>query len=350
METWETILAQIELFLMPIGTIIISVVLAFLFDKIILKKLQQISIKNNWKGDDVIVLALKNISLFLIIAIGIYLASLQLTLPDGIQLRVSKTLMVIIVLLITIVIARMAVGFVKLLPGRSEGAFPGSSIFINITRITIFILGFIFVLQQLGISITPIITALGVGGLAVALALQDTLANLFAGLNVIAEHRLRQGDFIQLENGQQGIVEDITWRNTLLREQGNNNIIIPNTKIASSIIKNYSTPLLEVFAIVKVGVHYNSDLDQVQKVLLAVARQVTLENDEAVKEHEPFVQFTEFADSSINCEVFLKSKTILSRGDIRHAFIKSVQKEFKVQGIQMPFPTRTLVIDNLEAV
>lgn len=348
METWETLLVQIEIFLMPIGIMLGSVLLAFFVDKIILKKLQKIAAKNDWEGDDVIVLALKNLSLYIIIFIGIYLASLQLTLSDSIELKVSKTLMVIIVLLITMVIARMAVGFVKLLPGRSEGAFPGSSIFINITRITIFILGFIFVLQQLGISITPIITALGVGGLAVALALQDTLANLFAGLNVIAEHRLRQGDFIRLENGQEGIIEDITWRNTLLREQGNNHIIIPNTKIASSIIKNYSTPLLEVFVIVKIGVHYHSDLDQVEKILLTLARQVMLENDDAVREHEPFVQFKEFGESSINCEVFLKSKSILSAGDIRHAFIKSVQKELKIQGIQMPFPTRTIIMDNTE--
>ncbi len=342
---YSTIIGTIQPFIAPIFTVLGSCIFAFFVDKIVLKKLQKIASFTEWEGDDIFIAAIKNILKYIIIALGIYFATLELSLPEAIHTKITKCTMVVIVLLVTIVIARIAVGFVKLLPGRSEGAFPGSSIFINVTRITIFILGFVFVLQQLGISITPIITALGVGGLAVALALQDTLANLFAGLNVIAGRRLRQGDFIQLENGQEGIIEDITWRNTLLREQTNNNIIIPNTKVASSIIKNYSTPLLEVFVIVKIGVDYESDLEHVEQVLIAVATKMMEEEVEGVKEYIPFVQFKEFGESSINCEVFLKAQTIIDRANIRHKFIKSIQKEFKIQGISIPFPTRRLLGD-----
>ena len=342
---YSSIISAIRPFVAPIFTVLCSFVLAFFIDKIVLKKLQKIAALTDWEGDDIFIAAIKNISKYIIIALGIYLATLEMSLPESIETKITKSMIVVIVLLATIVIARIAVGFVKLLPGKSEGAFPGSSIFINVTRITIFILGFVFILQQLGISITPIITALGVGGLAVALALQDTLANLFAGLNVIAARRLHQGDFIQLENGQEGIIEDITWRNTLLRDQTNNNIIIPNTKVASSIIKNYSTPLLEVFVIIKINVDYETDLEHVERVLIAVGTKVMEEQVEAVKDHVPFVQFKEFDESSIVCEVYLKSQTIVDRGAIRHIFIKKIQQEFKIQGINIPYPTRRLVTE-----
>ena len=94
-------------------------------------------------------------------------------------------------------------------------------------------------LNAVGVSITPIITALGVGGLAMALALQDTLSNLFAGIHILAEHTIRIGDFIRLETGQEGYVEDISWRTTRIRMLPNNMVIVPNSKLAQSVVVNY---------------------------------------------------------------------------------------------------------------
>ncbi|TAH24792.1 MAG: mechanosensitive ion channel family protein [Cytophagales bacterium] len=340
----QTIIEFTSSYLFPIIIIGVGVLFAFVFDKIILRKLAKMAANTEWEGDDILIKALRNISILPIVVMSIYWASFHVDISDFVHQKIEKYTIVVMLSIFTIMMSRIAVGFVRLLPGRSSGAFPGSSIFINITRITIFILGFVFILQQLGISITPIITALGVGGLAVALALQDTLANLFAGLNVIAGRRLKQGDFIQLENGQDGLIEDITWRSTVIREQTNNHIIVPNTKLASSVIKNYSTPVPEVFVIVKIGVDYQADLEKIELLILQAAKRVIQSTSASVSDFEPFVRYKEFADHSIDADVFLKAKSFVDRLELRHLFIKELQTTFKQEGISIPFPTRTLHI------
>lgn len=335
----------LEGLILPLAIILGGIIFAYFFDKVVLKKLSKLATKTFWDGDDIIVSSLKNISKYPIIAFSIYIASIEFPFTPVVHHYIFKFFIIVTIIFFTLIVSRIAVGLVRLLPGRSDGAFPGSSIFVNVTKILIFIFGFIFLLQQLGISIAPIITALGVGGLAVALALQDTLANLFAGLNVIAGRRLKQGDFIQLENGQEGVIEDITWRNTVVRELSNTKIIVPNTKMATSIIKNYTIPQLEIFVVVKISLDYNSDLVRVEKILVEVARQVMQEGEGTIVSHEPFVRFKEFADSSIDCEVFMKSVSFAERPLVRHNFIKKLHQVFQKEGIIFPFPTRTLHIE-----
>ncbi len=341
-------LLALEGSILPLAIVLGGIVVAYIFDKIVLKQLSKFASKTNWDGDNIIIKSLKNISKYPIIVASIYFASIKLPFTPLVHYYIFKFFIAITIFFLTMIISRIAVGLVRLLPGRSDGAFPGSSIFVNVTKILIFVFGFIFLLQQLGISIAPILTALGVGGLAVALALQDTLANLFAGLNVIAGRRLKQGDFIQLENGQEGVIEDITWRNTVVRELSNTKIIVPNTKMATSIIKNYTVPSLEIFVAVKISLDYNSDLVRIEKILVDVARQVMQEGEGTIVGHEPFVRYKEFADYSIDCEVFMKSVSFGDRPLVRHNFIKKLHHAFQKEGIVFPFPSRTLYIEPKE--
>ncbi len=138
-------------------------------------------------------------------------------------------------------------------------------------------------LQSFGISVTPLLTALGVGGLAVALALQDTLSNLFAGINILLSKQTKVGDFIKLSTGEEGFVEDLNWRSTTIRQLANNMVVVPNQKIATSIITNYALPETECSMLVAVGVSYDSDLDHVEKITVAVAKEVLRDTDGAVK-------------------------------------------------------------------
>ena len=105
------------------------------------------------------------------------------------------------------------------------------------------------------------LTALGVGGLAVALALQDTLGNLFAGLQIVASKQVRPGDYLLLESGQEGSVTDIAWRYTTLRTQSNNLVVVPNAKLGQSIITNFQLPDQPLSVIIEFGVAYSSDLE-----------------------------------------------------------------------------------------
>ena len=156
---------------------------------------------------------------------------------------------------------------------NAEGVLPSTSIITNIVRIVIYAIGLLFLLQSLGISITPLLTALGVGGLAVALALQETLTNLFAGIQIIASGKIKPNNYVQLESGQEGYVQDITWRSTTIKALPNHIIIVPNSKMAGAIVRNYSLPENEIAVLINVGVSYDSDLEKVERVTIEVGKE-----------------------------------------------------------------------------
>ncbi len=147
----------------------------------------------------------------------------------------------------------------------------------------------LLVLGSLGISVTPLIASLGITSLAVALALQPTLENFFSGVQIIIDKPFRIGDFIELESGEQGFVDKIGWRSTWIKMLPNNIVIVPNSKVSQSKIINYYYPEKELSVPVEVGVHYNSDLEFVEKVTLEVANQILLEHEWGVESYDPFV-------------------------------------------------------------
>lgn len=219
-------------------------------------------------------------------------------------------------------------GALNLIQGTARGIFIG--------------LGVLIFLQSIGIAITPIIASLGIGSLAVALALQDTLANLFAGIYMIAEKPIAAGNFIKLEGGEQGHVMKVGWRCTQLRMLGDTVVVVPNTKLAGNVITNFSLPKDEMSVMLEVGVSYESDLEQVQAVTLEVAREVAGRIEGAVAASEPRLLFHTFADSSINFTVYLQVKDFVSGLDVKHEFVKRLHARYRREGIDMPYPTRTL--------
>ena len=136
------------------------------------------------------------------------------------------------------------------------------------------ILGFVFliILDRLKITITPFLASLGIGGLVVALALQDTLANFFSGIFIFFDKPIRIGDYIMLESGQEGYVTQIGWRSTRIRMLPNNILVVPNTKLVSSQITNFYLPEPEMAVLVQVGISYQSDLEKVEKVTMLAVR------------------------------------------------------------------------------
>lgn len=187
-------------------------------------------------------------------------------------------------------------------------------------------------------SSAPLLAALGVGSLAIALALQPTLSNLFAGFLITLARRIRVGDFIELEGGQQGEVADIGWRSTQLRELSNNLVVVPNAKLAEVIVRNHSLPESEQAALVHVGVSYDSDLDHVEKTTLEAARQIQHEVSGAIPMFEPFIRYHTLSDSSIDFTVTLRVQTFVDRYRVTHEFIKLLHRRYREAGIEIPFP------------
>ena len=205
----------------------------------------------------------------------------------------------------------------------------------------VYIGGLLVLLDYLGISISPMIAGLGLGGLAVALSLQPTLSNFFAGTQIVFDRVVHVGDYIELDNGTTGYVTDIGWRSTRIRTPFNNIVIIPNSRLADSIITNYYGPSMELGVVVNSGVSYSSDLAHVEAVALEVTRQVIEELDEAVKTFEPWFRYDEFGDSNINFWIWLQATDRMAAFRVRSELIKRLHARFNQEGITINYPVRT---------
>lgn len=189
----------------------------------------------------------------------------------------------------------------------------------------------------------PLLAGLGIGGLAIALALQPTLLNFFSGTYIITEGSVRIGDHIEINGTDiKGCVEDIGWRNTKIKTLANNIVIIPNAKLADSTITNYCSPDKEMALVVHVGVSYSSDLGKVERITTDVTRSVMKSVPGGVKEFEPFVRFNEFADSNINFSVILHVNSFVDQYIVKHEFIKHLKKRYDAEGIEIAYPSRNV--------
>jgi small-conductance mechanosensitive channel len=248
--------------------------------------------------------------------------------------------MVLGILAATLAVQRLVTAAV-LARGKKARAVP-VSLLAAALRIVVILTGALVIFQSLGVSVTPFVTALGIGGLAVALALQDTLANLFAGIHILASGQVRRGDYVKLDSGEEGYVDDITWRNTSIRMLANNTVIVPNTKLASSTVVNYYRPAKELSVRVPVGVSYESDLERVEQVTLEVAHEALREVPGGVADFKPWVLFTAFADFSVNLLVVLRVREYVDQYLMIHEFVKRLHRRYAEEGIVIPFPIRTV--------
>ena len=328
--------------IMPAAFTVGGFLIAFVIEKFVRPVLNRIAERTKWEGNALIIASFHGMAYWWFGTAGVYAALNGLSIPLRVQSLIDRGTLIIYVLSVTVVISRMLSGLVTLYGRKVGGILMSTSIFTHLTQVLVYMIGVLVLLQSLGISITPILTALGVGGLAVALALQDTLSNLFAGIHTIASRKIRPGDYLKLENGQEGYVADITWRYTTIRTLTNNMIIIPNTKIASAVATNFSLPETEMAITVDVGVGYGSDLDQVESVTIDVARTVMKEIEGGIPGFDPFIRYNKFDESSINFAVILRTKEFANQYLIRHELIKRLQKRYQKEGIEIPFPIRTI--------
>ncbi len=207
----------------------------------------------------------------------------------------------------------------------------------NVLRVSIYVLFGVFILQIAGFDTTALITGLGIGGLAVALALQGTLSNFFGGVHILIDKPFQEGDYIILESGQEGVVDRIGWRTTKLLTLGKDEIVVPNAKLAESIIKNESTPKDETGVLYEIGVSYDSDIDKVIDTLKTAAKNVEKKNELMVKD-------TFFARLEKHGEYALKFKFgylvygYVNQWNVLADMNKEISKQFRKNKIDIPYP------------
>jgi small-conductance mechanosensitive channel len=214
---------------------------------------------------------------------------------------------------------------------------------INMTvSIIIFVVAIIVILGYFKIDIAPLIAGVGLGALAIGLALQSTLSNFFAGMHLISDRPIDVGDYIEIDENTKGTIEDIGWRSTRIRTLADNLLIIPNGKLAESNIINFSKPKQDMSLWIPCGVAYESDLKKVEKVTLEVAKMIQNTVEGAVKGFQPAFRFKEFGDSNINFTAILRVADPMMRFIVRNEFIKSLKERFDKEDIEISWPIRKI--------
>ncbi len=337
--------AAVKRMIVPAVVTLISFFALLAVRAVVFKVLHRWAEKKETRIDDIIIGIFKTPSIYWCFAIGLYGGVAVSDLHERYVFYFSKTIHVIVIFSITVVLANLSVKLFRDYVRRSDLPIPATGLAYGIVKGTILIIGILIILSVLGISITPLITALGVGGLAVALSLKDTLANLFAGIHILVEKTIRVGDFIRLETGQEGYVEDITWRTTRIKMLPNNTVVIPNNRIAQSIVMNYFLPEKRMALQIPVPVSYGSDIEKVERVLIEVARRAVGEVPGLLGEPEPSVSFHPgFGESSLDFTLNCQVAEFADQYPVQHQLRKRILINFRKEGIEIPFPTRRVYL------
>jgi small-conductance mechanosensitive channel len=282
--------------------------------------------------------------------LGIYFATETLDLPDRSTRLIERTLLVLTILSLTLMASRLAGNLIRHYGSRVPGATPVTTLTQNLAQLFIVLVGILILLRHFGVSITPILTAFGVGGLAVALALQDTLSNLFAGFYVSVAGQVRLGDYIKLNTGEEGYVTDISWRSTTIRALANNMIIIPNAKLAQAVVTNYFLPERRMSLLIPVSVSYDSDPDHVERVLLDEVGSAAGTITGLLAEPAPMVRLIPgFGDSALDFTLICQVAEFVDQFLVQHELRKRIWKRFRAERIEMPYPTRTVYLREEDA-
>jgi small-conductance mechanosensitive channel len=330
--------------------LVASLLLGLLARWILRSRFERLVKATRWRADDVIIHSLPTwVPLWFALG-GAFVALTIVVVPVHVESTLHKVITSVAILSAAFWLSDVALRFLERDAGLPGGAAtPTAGAVRLVVRVVAIGLGVLMVLNTLGISVTPLLTTLGIGGLAVALGLQETLSNLFAGLQITLAGNIHVGDFVKLESGEDGNVADIQWRATQIRTLSNNLVIIPNAKLAQSVVTNYHRPSRELSVLVEVGVHYASDLDEVEEVTREVARSVQRTVPGAVREFEPFIRFHTFSDSSIDFTVILRATEFTANYLMKHEFIKALARAYADHDIVIPYPIRAINLDQESA-
>ena len=326
-----------------------SVLFAVLFSRILFRLLLKATSVFPGELDDHLVSTAKRPMTAYIILLGVYLAiKIPLDLPNAIDTVVDRVFSVSAIVVGAYMINVVGTSGLEWLQEylASTPAANTSSWALPLARrsllLVVAVMAVMVSLDVLGINITPLIAGLGIGGLAVALAIQPTLSNLFAGTYVITEGVVNPGDYIDMEGGISGYVVDVNWRSTRLRTWGNNLVIIPNSRFAETVITNYSKPDEHVNVYLTCGVAYESDLSRVERVGHEVMEEVLVEHPGAVLDYGAYFGYENFGESNVDFWLFVQAKDRLASFEVRTELIKQLHARLAEEGITINYPVRTL--------
>ena len=332
--------------IIAIAGIIVSFIAAKLLYFILNKYIKSFTKKTKTDIDDRLLAALERPFVIVVVLIGLYFSLLQI---DYVRKHIglmNDVFFVLGVLWAVFVLYRLTKVAMEKWVSVNPAFQNMPKLVVKAANIFVYFIGLIIILKHFNVEITPLVATLGIGGIAIGFALQDTLSNFFAGLHIVSDRPINIGDFVELEGNISGYVEDIGWRSTRIRTLPNTLVIVPNSKIASTTITNDSLPVPEMSVVIQCGVSYTSDLNKVERVTIDVAKRIQETVQGAVKDFEPFIRYHTFGDSNINFSVILRVKTYVDRYLVTHEFIKALKKRYDKEGIEISWPVRKIYYDS----
>ncbi|HEY1240456.1 MAG TPA: mechanosensitive ion channel family protein [Bryobacteraceae bacterium] len=330
----------------PLIVFAITMVVAFAVTRVLLRVLQAWNTRTASRPGRILIEALRGPLFIWSLILAVHLSLQFSALPGRYTQWTSKTLAALWILSLTLMFMKISRNLVRHYGDQVPGALPVSTLTETLAQLAVLILGALVILNQLGFSIAPILTALGVGGLAVALALQDTLSNLFAGFYITVARQVRLGDYIRLDAGQEGYVIDISWRSTSIRSLANNLIVVPNSKLGQAIVTNYSLPEKRMGASVQVGVSLDCDPGHVERVLLEIGLAAANEVPGMLADPAPSVTFDPgVGEFSVGFSLNYQVTDFATQFGVRNELRRRIFQRFREERIVTPFPTRTVYVE-----
>ena len=329
----------------PLGVLLLTMLFALIARRLLFRAFDRWAANT---GSVVATLALEALRapfLLWALMLGLHLALQASVLSERVTRTAGQGFLILWVLSLTLVASKLAGSAVKHYRFRTKSALPVATLTQHLARLAVVSFGALILLNQLGISITPILTALGVGGLAVALALQDTLSNLFAGVHVSLAGQVRLNDYIKLDSGEAGYVKDIGWRTTSIQALANNLIIVPNSKLAQAIVTNYYLPEKRMSLLIPISVPYDSNPDELERVLTEEAIRGAKEISGLLASPAPFVRFIPgFGESALNFTLICQVAEFADQYLVQHELRKRILRRFRDEGIEIPFAIQAVYV------
>jgi small-conductance mechanosensitive channel len=328
----------------PLALLLATVLLGLLARRIVFGVLKRWAKSADSQLDVLVIDTLRRPILLWLVILGIHIATQNSEIPRRYLQYIPKTLTVLWGLSVTIALSHFAGNMVRFYGNTARGSRAVASLTQKLVQLSILLLGILWLLKVVfDFSLTPLVTTLGVGGLAVALALQDTLSNLFAGFYVSVSGLVRIGDYIRLDTGNEGYISDIAWRCTTMRTRQNNLVVIPNNKLGQAIFTNYFLPDGRIVASILCGVGQDADIERVESLLLDEAANGAKEIESVLSAPPPAIRFNPgpWDDSLIFQVTFSVTQFAdipLARSEIR----KRIFKRMRAEGIPVHFAVNSV--------
>ena len=347
METLRALAHEPRLLIEPGGVFAVTFAIAYLVRSLILRGLRAWVTRTRSRPGHVLCKALSGPTTIWALILAVHLAIQSAPLPLVITDRYAPRILIALwIASFTLMAVRTAGDLVRGYGNQIPGALPVTTLTTTLAQITALVLGLLLLLSAENVQVTPILTALGVGGLAVALAMQDTLSNLFAGFYIAVAGQMRLNDYIKLASGEEGYVTDIGWRSTAIRSLSNNLVIVPNSKLSQTIVTNYHLPAQRMAASLQVNVPYDADPDLIERLLVEIATVGARDIPGLLADPAPSAALDPgFGESALGFTLSFHVTEFAQQFGVRHQLRKRILRRLREEGIAVPYPTREIHLD-----